>query len=161
MTPSSSGNSAEPAPAREPRPWEVWLAYVRFADHPDVGKVRPVVIIDEEVTAIVVAKVTTAEPQERFSYCELKDWQLEGLLRPSRAQVVPLFRVARADVLRDKPLGTLTERDRAALQAALDDGDGLLKSFDAGEDTEEHFDFDFDHPEFPNREDKDDNGGKA
>lgn len=119
MTGSSSGG-AQPTIPRDPRPWEVWLAYVRFADHPDAGKVRPVVIIDHEVTAIVVAKVTTAEPQERFSYCELADWQLEGLLRPSRAQVVPLFRVSRADVLRDEPLGTLTERDRVTLQTALD-----------------------------------------
>ena len=103
----------------DPRPWEIWLAYVRFADHPNVGKVRPIIIIDERVSAIVAAKVTTAAPQKRFLYCELTDWQAEGLLRPSRAQVVPLFQVSRADVLRDTPLGTLTERDRAALQAAL------------------------------------------
>ncbi len=44
--------------ARAPQPWEVWLAYVRFADHPDVGKVRPVVILDNEIAAAVVAKVT-------------------------------------------------------------------------------------------------------
>lgn len=103
----------------DPRPWEIWLAYVRFADHPDVGKVRPIVIIDERVSAIVAAKVTTAAPQKRFLYCEA-----EGLLRPSRAQIVPLFQVSRADVLRDTPLGTLTERDRAALQAALNAADG-------------------------------------
>ena len=116
---SSSGSTAR-AGKLEPRPWEIWLAYVRFADHPDVGKVRPVVIIDERVSAIVAAKVTTAAPQKRFSYCELADWQAEGLLRPSRAQVMPLFQLSRADVLRDAPLGTLTERDRVALQAALD-----------------------------------------
>lgn len=118
MTPSPS--AAPEPPLRIPRPWEVWLAYVRFADHPDVGKVRPVIIIDREITAIVVAKVTTAEPRERFSYCELADWRMEGLLRPSRAQVVPLFRVSHADVLRGAPLGILTERDRISLQAALD-----------------------------------------
>ena len=67
--------------SKSPAPWEVWLAYVRFADHPDVGKVRPVVIIDERAAAIVVAKVTSAEPQERFSYCELVDWVREGLLK--------------------------------------------------------------------------------
>lgn len=119
MTGLSSGAS-QPTSPRDPGPWEVWLAYVRFADHPDVGKVRPVVIIGEEITAIVVAKVTTAEPHECFSYCDLADWQLEGLLRPSRAQVVPLFRVTRADVLRDEPLGSLTERDRVTLQTTLD-----------------------------------------
>ena len=41
-------------------PWQIWLAYVRFADHPEVGKVRPVVIIDDETIAVVVAKITSA-----------------------------------------------------------------------------------------------------
>lgn len=116
MTSSSKGDVAF---THEPRPWEIWLAYVRFADNPSVGKVRPVVIIDHNIAAIVVAKVTTAEPQERFSYCKLEDWQAEGLLRPSRAQVTPLFLVSTADVLRDAPLGILTTRDRRALQAKL------------------------------------------
>jgi hypothetical protein len=82
------------------------------------------IYIDERVSAVVAAKVTTAVPQERYLYCALADWQDEGLLRPLRAQVVPLFEVSRADVLRDTPLGTLTERDRVALQAALDAADG-------------------------------------
>ncbi len=103
-----------------PKPWEVWLAYVRFDDHPDVGKVRPVVILDNEASAIIVANVTTAQPHDRYIYCELSDWEVEGLLRPSRVQVMPLFRLGGKDILRDSPLGALTERDRMALQKALD-----------------------------------------
>ncbi len=72
---AASSASAKPAP------WEVWLAYLRFADHPEAGKVRPVVIIDGKAAAIVVAKVTTADPQERYTYCELADWEREGLLK--------------------------------------------------------------------------------
>lgn len=30
----------------EPAVGDVWLAYVEFSDHPGVGKVRPVVVID-------------------------------------------------------------------------------------------------------------------
>ena len=52
---AASSASAKPAP------WEVWLAYLRFADHPEAGKVRPVVIVDDMAAAIVVAKVTTAD----------------------------------------------------------------------------------------------------
>ena len=62
---AASSASAKPAP------WEVWLASLRFADHPEVGKVRPVVIIDNKTAAIVVAKVTTADPQERYTYCKM------------------------------------------------------------------------------------------
>ena len=109
--------------SRAPAPWEIWLAYVRFADHPDVGKVRPVAIIDERAAAIVVAKVTTAEPQERFMYCALADWEREGLLKPSRVQVTPLFEIAQGDLLNGEPIGILTERDRRALSLALALGD--------------------------------------
>ena len=30
----------------DPAPRDIWLAYVEFADHEGVGKVRPVVILD-------------------------------------------------------------------------------------------------------------------
>ena len=103
----------------KPQPWEVWLAYLRIADHPETGKVRPIVVIDDTAAAIVVAKVTTAEPQERFSYCELADWEREGLLKPSRVQVAPLFQLSPSDLLNGEPLGILTKRDRRALSLAL------------------------------------------
>jgi mRNA interferase MazF len=111
-----------------PHPWEVWLAYLRFADHPDIGKVRPVVIIDSSTSSIVVAKVTTAKPQKNFRYGELINWKVEGLLRPSRVQTLPLFRLTDTDLLGDCPLGILTKRDRIALQVALDMPDGPTDS---------------------------------
>lgn len=101
------------------RPGEVWLAYVRFADHPDVGKVRPIVIIDERAAAIIVAKVTSAPPSAQFLYCELVDWREEGLVRPSRVQIAPLFQLSNKDLLRDAPIGLLSVRDRIALDTAL------------------------------------------
>lgn len=102
-----------------PGPWEVWLAYLRFAGHPQVGKVRPVIVLGGGAAAVVAAKVTTAEPREAFSYCELLDWDREGLLKPSRAQVFPLFTLAETDLLNGSPLGVLSERDRAAMNRAL------------------------------------------
>ncbi len=100
------------------KPWDVWLAYVRFADHAEVGKVRPVVVLDN-ADAVVVAKVTTAAPNDRFAYCDLEDWRSEGLLRPSRVQLVPLFVLDIADFLNEAPLGALNERDRLNLNAAF------------------------------------------
>ena len=42
---------------------EIWLAYVEFADHPGLGKVRPVVILDVRAKscAVVAAKVTSKD----------------------------------------------------------------------------------------------------
>lgn len=102
-----------------PKPWDVWLAYVRFADHPEVGKIRPVVILENEAATIVVGKITTAAPQQRFSYCELTDWESEGLLKPSRVQAKPLFRISPDDLINEEPLGMLSKRDRVVLSLAL------------------------------------------
>ena len=112
---AASSASAKPAP------WEVWLAYLRFADHPETGKVRPVVIVDDMAAAIVVAKVTTADPQERYKYCELADWEREGLLKPSRVQASPLFRLA--------PIGS--PQRGAARHAHRARSEGLVSSINA------------------------------
>lgn len=101
-------------------PWQIWLAYVRFADHPDVGKVRPVVIIDSDTVAVIAAKVTSAPPQPHYQYYELLDWAEEGLLKPSRIQLAPLFSLNSEDLLNDEPLGCLSERDRSAFAILLE-----------------------------------------
>ena len=38
MTRKATSMTVSSASSR-PVPWEIWLAYVRFADHPDVGKI--------------------------------------------------------------------------------------------------------------------------
>ena len=102
-------------------PWQIWLAYVRFADHPEVGKVRPVVIIDDETIAVVAAKITSAQPQPQYQYYELVDWEAEGLLKPSRVQLAPLLSLNPDDLLNDEPIGYLSSRDRKAFSILLDE----------------------------------------
>lgn len=102
-------------------PWQIWLAYVRFADHPEVGKVRPVVVIDSETVAVIAAKITSAQPLAQYQYYELLDWEEEGLLRPSRIQLAPLFFLNISDFLNNEPLGVLSKRDREALSIVLND----------------------------------------
>ncbi len=102
-------------------PWQVWLAYVRFDDHPETGKVRPVVIIDDEAAAVIAAKITSAQPHLQYQYYELIDWEEEGLLKPSRIQLAPLLSLNIDDLLNDEPLGYLSNRDRRAFSALLDD----------------------------------------
>lgn len=101
-------------------PWQVWLAYVRFADHPDIGKVRPVVVIDSDTVAVIAAKVTSASPQQHYQYYELLDWKEEGLLKPSRIQLAPLFSLRPGDLLNGEPLGCLSDRDRSAFSILLE-----------------------------------------
>lgn len=63
------------------RPWQIWLAYVRFFDHPEIGKVRPIVIVDTESNFVISAKITSSMPNSKYRYYELKDWIDEGLLK--------------------------------------------------------------------------------
>lgn len=44
-----------------PRPeqWEVWIAYVRFADNPSKGKARPVLAYNEDGDAYLCFKITS------------------------------------------------------------------------------------------------------
>ncbi|MBQ9001888.1 MAG: hypothetical protein IJ087_08555 [Eggerthellaceae bacterium] len=46
-----------------PEAGDIWLAYVEFSDHPGVGKVRPVVILDvfDDTCVAVAAKVTSKD----------------------------------------------------------------------------------------------------
>ena len=105
--------------SNRPKPWEVWLAYVRFADNPKTGKVRPVVMLEGLEAAFVVAKVTSAAPLDHYDYCELEDWEDEGLLRPSRVQLAPLIRVGVHDLLNGEPIGVLSDRDKKNLNEGL------------------------------------------
>lgn len=107
------------ASSAKAKPWEIWLAYVRFSDHPEIGKVRPIVIIDRETYAFIVAKITSAKPRANYQYHELQDWKEEGLLVPSRIQVAPLIALNPKDLLRKKPLGKLSNRDRVAFANLL------------------------------------------
>ena len=49
--------------SREPFVGDIWLAYVEFSDHPGVGKVRPVVVVDvrQDACVVLAAKVTSKD----------------------------------------------------------------------------------------------------
>ena len=53
----------------EPEVGDIWLAYVEFSDHPGVGKVRPVVVVDvlSSTCLVVAAKVTSKDLRQSRS----------------------------------------------------------------------------------------------
>lgn len=98
-------------PSREPRPGEIWLAYVEFLDHPGIGKVRPVLVIDvrKETCIAIAAKVTSKDLREDGSgkCIPIIDWNECGLLKPSYLRLDQKLEVAFENLLRDEPLGVL------------------------------------------------------
>lgn len=90
---------------------DIWLAYVEFADHPGIGKVRPVVVIDVQMSACVVvaAKVTSRISSQGGSEerIPIVDWEACGLRKPSYVRLDQKLELAFENLLNDAPLGSL------------------------------------------------------
>ena len=97
----------------EPKPGDIWLAYVEFLDHPGIGTVRPVFVIDVqgEMCVAIAAKVTSRDLREEGSgnCVPIIDWNECGLLRPSYLRLDQKIEVAFENLLRDAPLGRLSD----------------------------------------------------
>jgi len=91
---------------------QIWLTYLHFIDYPEIGKVRPVLIVNNninEATAVVV-KITSKPPRKDSGDIAITDWKSAGLKTPSCARVDYLFRIAHAEPLRDAPLGKVSDK---------------------------------------------------
>ena len=82
-----------------PRPeqWEVWIAYVRFADNPSKGKVRPVLAYNEDGDAYLCFKITSKIGDTPFKSIILDDWKSLGLVKQSRLQLEPQYRISKSE----------------------------------------------------------------
>ena len=77
----------------DPAPRDIWLAYVEFADHEGVGKVRPVVILDASGKAsVITAKITASANYEPSSFVEISDWESWDFVGPPGRKSSPLWR---------------------------------------------------------------------
>lgn len=90
---------------------DIWLAYVEFSDHPGVGKVRPVVVVDvrEDLCVVVAAKVTSKDLcADGSGRCiPIIDWEQCGLRKPSYIRLDQRLELSFERLLRDKPIGVL------------------------------------------------------
>lgn len=97
--------------SRKPSVGEIWLAYVEFSDHPGVGKVRPVVVVDvqDDMCVVIAAKVTSKDLRADGSgLCiPIIDWEICGLRKPSYIRLDQKLELAFEKLLRDEPIGVL------------------------------------------------------
>jgi mRNA interferase MazF len=90
---------------------EVWYADVQSVSDPTQSKVRPVVIVGNEIALdidVLVAPITTHHPRGQFDVI-LLHWQAAGLPRVSVARTNKLLTVTGVRFLRK--LGTLHPED--------------------------------------------------
>ncbi len=84
----------------------VWLTYLHYSDLPDLGKVRPVLIVEvfEDATAAVL-KITSKAGSGLRASLTIEDWASCGLRRPSYVRVDEVFQLSTDGLLRNEPLG--------------------------------------------------------
>ena len=97
----------------------IYLAKVHFDDKPNVYKIRPVVVMDEEKSIVLVLKVTSKINQTRFLSYYLENWADYGLNVPSSVIVSLVYEVKMSDIYHDKFLGKLSEKDSANILSIL------------------------------------------
>ncbi len=94
--------SSEPLP----KEWEIWTAYVHFADKPKKGKPRPYLILSVGDESSLGLKITSKVPPERFPSLPINDERaLTGLLLDSWLQLEPLQTVPHTEL--GKHIGTI------------------------------------------------------
>lgn len=101
-------------------PYDVFLMWVEFPDHPGIGKTRPVVIteVDDDSISGVVAKVTSRTDWTGAGDVLLLDWQEAGLLAPSMVRCGERFEFKREDLYRR--FGALSDRDAERVASGLE-----------------------------------------
>jgi mRNA-degrading endonuclease toxin of MazEF toxin-antitoxin module len=100
--------------------FDIWLVYLYFTDHPDTGKVRPVLVVDSAEGHIAVAKITSSSPREGFiGEYAISQWQESGLNVPSTVRCSQVFEIAGAELLREAPIGRLQPNDIDGVTNAL------------------------------------------
>lgn len=97
--------------SKQARPFDIWLVYLHFTDHPQTGKVRPVLVVGVKEALIKVAKITSKPPQLDTSDVAITQWQQAGLNVPSTVRLSLDFEINPSELLRDGPIGHLQPFD--------------------------------------------------
>ena len=96
-----------------PKAGEIWLAEIPFTSGA-ASKLRPVLVLWEDVADVVVAAVTKAAPRS-FTDVSLQDWAAEGLVVPSTVRLSRLDCLEQA--LLRRRLGMISTGDANLVKA--------------------------------------------
>jgi len=99
--------------------FDIWLVYLHFIDRPQVGKVRPVLVVGIREDIVAVAKITSKISIPDSTDIPITQWQQAGLNVPSTVKCSQVFEVALDELLRDRPIGVLQSFDAAQVSEAL------------------------------------------
>jgi len=98
------------------KPWEAWLAAVRFEDSQEVKK-RPVVVTSAGNIYVIALKVTSHIPRNEWGEYALQQWQAAGLSKPSTVRIGKRLRLQQSDLVHK--IGTLHPQDILNIQRII------------------------------------------
>lgn len=93
----------------EIKPWDVWWAYVKFDDSPEIKR-RPVVVLQTGEIVIVALKVTSHEERNTYGDIDITYWKAAGLSKPSTVRASFLLELEHGAF--DGKIGELHPLDR-------------------------------------------------
>lgn len=104
---------------RFPKQWELWV--VRFNYKEGHGyKYRPILVLLCEQDKVYSAMITSSHAMfEKSSTIPLQDWTKEGLKKPSFVRLDRIAWLPREYFATDKRIGSISENDKMAIEAAL------------------------------------------
>ena len=99
--------------------WEIWLAYVKFFDRPDEEKIRPVLIINEEVCFVLAYNITSHKPRNNFfGEYDIIRWKESGLEKPSTVRLSSISKIKKEKFIRK--IGKLNKLDMEKIVEILE-----------------------------------------
>ena len=97
------------------RKWEIYLAYVQYEDISG-GKLRPVLVIDENTAYPICCMKMTSHPPRSGEY-ELIRWKNAGLMKPTTVRIQKRLMLNSGDFR--KKIGLLDPVDIVNIEAML------------------------------------------
>lgn len=107
-----------------PAAGEVWLAYLRFSNRPDVGKVRPVLVLrgagNTCAARAICLKITSRTADDGRCNTAVKEWEKCGLRKPSLVRIDQIFELDRESFLGNRKLGDMGGEEFESILGALE-----------------------------------------
>jgi len=98
------------------QPWEIWWAYVAFAEGND-GKERPVLVLEDGTVYVLALMITSHEQRNMYGEYDITKWQSAGLKKPSTIRVTRRLELDENDLI--SKMGDLHPVDIVLLQRYL------------------------------------------
>lgn len=107
--------------SNNPQPGDIWLAYLHFLDKPDIGKVRPILVLKTDEQYIVLAlKITSNVDLDESIAFPIEDWEKCELRKPSVVRLDQMFEIAAQDLLGEEKIGVISEDEFEQIRKSLE-----------------------------------------